>query len=90
MTEYEHTGADLFWQKWSKDGKQLTTTMILQALKEERGKVNKNLAAEAKAKYGDVEFDQVFGYRKGGKSGVCQTEGAIASRYQRMKEIGGK
>ena len=56
----------------------------------EEARSEQHLAAEAKAKYGGVGFDRVFGYRKGGKSGVCQTEGAIASRYQKMKDIEGE
>jgi hypothetical protein len=80
LIEYHKIGPGQFWEKWSRDEKRYTTTVILRHLKEERDKANRTLAAQAKQEYSEGEFDRVFGYKKGGKLGICRSDGAIASR----------
>ncbi|KAF9022871.1 hypothetical protein BDZ89DRAFT_1137063 [Hymenopellis radicata] len=74
-----------FWNHFStKDGKRRSIAQILQQLKEERTSRNTNLAQQARAHYGD-RFNELFRYRKGGRTEVMQKDDCIARHYLQLQ-----
>ncbi|KAF9027806.1 hypothetical protein BDZ89DRAFT_1160573 [Hymenopellis radicata] len=74
-----------FWNHFStKDGKRRSIAQILRQLKEERTSRNTNLAQQARVYYGD-RFNELFRYRKGGRTEVMQKDDCIARRYLQLQ-----
>lgn len=84
MKEYEVLGPHDFWRKWSLPGKKSTPSDILKVLGEERKEKEKQDARTAKDAH-PTDFQQVFSYRKGGKTFMLASEKAIARRFWQSK-----
>ena len=87
MKEYESSGAQKFWERWSVDGKRCTPTEILVRLAEKRkGAEKADTEAARKVYVTDHDFQEAFSYRKGAQTFKMVSEKAIARRFRQLNK----
>jgi len=75
-----------FWQRFSVDHQPMSYTAICEVLKEERMADDHYLAERARVEYKD-NFEEVFGYRRGGERLVRNKDSAIAKKYRILRGL---
>ena len=87
MKEYESSGAQIFWERWSVDGKRCTPSQILDGLaKKRKGSEKADADAARKACVADPDFQEALSYRKGKKTYKMVSERAIARRFRQLNQ----
>ncbi|KAF8332922.1 hypothetical protein F5887DRAFT_1080596 [Amanita rubescens] len=80
MTEYESLGPENFWKKWTVQGHKSPPSKILDSLAKDRKEKEREDARAAKEAY-VTNFQELFSYKKGGKTYRMVSDKAIARRF---------